>query len=134
MSSKAQSGVSAANWREYFREQVAKLHEFPEQVAKLQGFPTVTDHFSAHRPSEDVFKIAQKIVDVISREDMPLPLVGAGSDGSIEVTWRRNPGRELSCFIEPRIVMVLLVRDGEVYEGGFEEPSQINQYVIKLFE
>ncbi len=110
-----------------------RLH-FSREIEKLHALPAGTDSYRAHEPKEGVFEKACVIVDAISRRDMPLPLVAAGSDGSIEVTWRRNKARELSCFIEPDVAVALLVRDGKTFEKSLDQPDQINEYVSGLFD
>ncbi len=118
------SASQVKDWRAHFRE----------QIEKLRGFPQGTDSWRAHQPTASVFLLAQKIVNAIARNEMPLPFVAAGADGSIEVTWRRGHERELSCFIEPDAVNVVLIRDGECYESGLEQPGRINEYVSRLFD
>ena len=107
---------------------------FSRELNKLHALPLGTDSWRAHQPPPAVFKMAQTIVDAITWQEMPLPCVAAGSDGSIEVMWRQNPRRELSCFVEPDVAIVMLVRDGKIYEQNLDEPSRINEYVKGLFD
>lgn len=79
--------------------------------------------------------MAKALIEAIPRPDMPLPIVAAGSDGSIEIVWRRNPQRELSCFIESDDMIALLSRDGRVFEKSLgNNPPLINTYVRELFD
>ena len=50
------------------------------------------------------------------------------------VTWRRNADAELSCFVEPAGVTVLLVRDGKMKESGLTGAHEIDQFVREFFE
>jgi hypothetical protein len=118
------SNKSGEGWRAYFSK----------ELEKLDGLPAGVDSWRAHKPPAGAFKMARAIVDAVTRAEMPLPFVAAGSDGSIEVKWRRNPKRELSCFIEPATTMVLLVRDGQTFERDLDEPSRINEYINGLFD
>lgn len=107
-------------WRRYFDHKLEGLWALPEG----------SDNWSAHKPSARTMKAAQVVAANISRDDMPVPLIAAGSDGTIQMKWRRASERELSFFVEAdAAIEYLLVRNGKVYDGEIEELGQINRYV-----
>jgi hypothetical protein len=117
-------GSSDPGWRSHFLAALSELQTLPENH----------DNWGAHAPLAETIARAKDLAEHVLREDMPIPFVAAGSDGSIEVTWRRSSTRELSCFVEPDASTVLLVRDGKMQECPLERPAQINDYVVSLFE
>jgi hypothetical protein len=112
------------HWRENYRGSLLDLLNLPEGI----------NSWSASRPTAQTIESALALGEAISRPDMPIPSVAAGSDGSIEVTWRRNPDTELSCFVEPAGITVLLMRDGKMKESGLFETREIAQFVREFFE
>jgi hypothetical protein len=101
-----------------------------QKLENLRALPEGSDKWSAHRPTDRTLKTAQFIVAHISREDMPVPFVAAGSDGTIQMKWCHASDRELSFFVEAdAVIEFLLVRNGEVYDGEIQEMGQINRYV-----
>lgn len=101
-----------------------------QKLENLRALPEGSDKWSAHRPTDRTLKTASFIVAHISREDMPVPLVAAGSDGTIQMKWHRTSDRELSFFVEAdTAIEFLLVRNGQVYDGEIQEMGQVNRYV-----
>jgi len=72
------------------------------ELKKLQLLPDEADNFSARRPSPDLVMRAADIVGSISRDDMPIPVVAAGSDGSIQVKWRKGGASRTVIFLQSR--------------------------------
>jgi hypothetical protein len=78
---------------------------------------------------------AAKIAASISRDDMPVPVVAAGSDGSIQVKWRNGAQRELSFFFNPdQTAEFVLIKNTEVKEGELERPNQANEIANQLLD
>lgn len=67
--------------------------------------------------------------------DLPIPMVAAGADGSIQIKWRRG-GKEFSLFIEPdRSIEYLYVRDGRTFDGDISADRTarvLNDYLKQL--
>lgn len=105
------------------------------ELTKLQLLPENADNFSARRPSVDLVARAAAIVASISRDDMPMPVVAAGSDGSIQVKWRRGAHRELSFFFNPdKTAEFVLIKNEEVKDGELKQPNQANEIANQLLD
>lgn len=108
-------------WRTYFETQLAKLQK---------ELPSGSDSWSPHSPPENVVRVAREIVSHIERDDLPLPLMIPGSDGSLQIKWRRI--RELSFFVFPDAAPEFLqvFPDGQIAQGMLtndqQAPSLIN--------
>jgi hypothetical protein len=102
---------------------------FLSELDKLEQLPEGTDSFTPHRPRSEVLKFARQIADSLKREDLLLPLVAAGSDGSLQIKWQKN-ARELSFFISSNgVEFVRISSSGEIEEGPLREPAQANELV-----
>jgi hypothetical protein len=113
-------------WRGYFNEHLEKLKDLPPGA----------DSWSPHRPPADVLETAYRIAQMITRQEMPLPIIAAGSDGSVQVKWR-NAKRELSFFIEPdrdHTVEYLLIEPDNIREGELPDLSKVPEFVDWLFK
>jgi len=87
---------------------------------------------------------AAEIAASISRDDMPAPVVAAGSDGSIQVKWRNGAQRELSFFFNSdqtaEFVLIknadvfVLIKNADVKEGELERPNQANEIANQLLD
>jgi len=78
---------------------------------------------------------AAEIAASISRDDMPTPVVAAGSDGSIQVKWRNGAQRELSFFFNSdQTAEFVLIKNAEVKEGELERPNQANEIANQLLD
>jgi hypothetical protein len=109
----------AGSWRESFLSELDKLEQLPEG----------TDSFTPHRPRSEVLKFARQIADSLKRDDMLLPLVAAGSDGSLQIKWQKD-SCELSFFISADgAEFVRVSSSGEIEEGQLREPAQANEFV-----
>lgn len=112
----------ARNWRQYF----------PTELDKLGRLPEGTDSFSPHRPHSEVLNVARQIADSLERDDLLLPLVAAGSDGSLQIKWQKD-SRELSFFISSDgVEFVRVSAVGEIEEGPLGEPAQANELVARM--
>jgi hypothetical protein len=118
-------GDSRRSWR---------AHLF-EALSELNQLPSGQDSWEPHRPLHDTFQKAHALAETIQRHDLPLPLVAAGSDGSIQIKWRRER-RELSFFINPDApTQYLFVKNSDPFvEGEVSQLSQINKFVNWLFD
>jgi hypothetical protein len=96
-----------AGWREYFLSELDKLELLREG----------SDSFSPRRPNSEVLNFARQIADSLKYDDLLLPLVAAGSDGSVQIKWQKD-SRELSFFISSDGAEFARVSsDGEIEEG-----------------
>ncbi len=116
----------SGSWRVGLRRELEKLQHLPLEAA---------DNFSAHRPSVTLMHRAAEIAASISRDDMPTPVVAAGSDGSIHVKWRNGAQRELSFFFNSdQTAEFVLIKNAEVKEGELERPNQANEIANQLLD
>jgi len=116
------SDRGAASWREYFLSELDKLERLPEG----------TDSFTPHRPRPEVLNFARQIADSLTRDDLLLPLLAAGSDGSLQIKWQKD-SRELSFFISSDGAEFARVSsDGEIEEGPLHL-AQANDLVAWAF-
>jgi len=107
------------DWRAYFQSQLAKLQrELPEGA----------DSFAPHRPTSHIVTLANQVANSLKRDDLPLPLIIAGSDGSLQIKWRKN--RELSFFVSPEAVEFLRVdpKNG-MEEGSVKNPAHASELI-----
>jgi hypothetical protein len=105
------------------------------ELRKLQLLPDEADNFSARRPSPDLVMRAADLVGSISRDDMPMPVVAAGSDGSIQVKWRKGARRELSFFFNPdNTTEFVLIKNEQVRDGELRQPNQANEIANQLLD
>ncbi len=96
--------------------------------------PKASARYGAAKPKARTIATVVAIGDKITRHDMPIPIVAAGSDGSIAViTATTSPQRELSCFVEADGITILLVRNGEMHENVISTPAEIEPFVRELF-
>ena len=110
---------NAGSWREHLLS----------ELDKLEQLPAGTDNFSPHRPRSEVLNFARQIADSLKREDLLLPLLAAGSDGSLQIKWQKD-SRELSFFISPAgAEFVRVSSSGEIEEGPLREPAQANELI-----
>ncbi|MGH7812527.1 MAG: hypothetical protein ACREQI_00790 [Candidatus Binataceae bacterium] len=101
-------------WLAYFQAELDKLQ---------RSLPEGADSFSPRRPTKQILDVAQQIADSLKQEALPLPLVVAGSDGSLEIRWRLKL-RELSFFVSPQAVEFLQVQGkGPIEEGTLKDPT-----------
>lgn len=108
---------NAGTWRDYFLSELSKLEQVP------QG----TDSLSPHRPRSEVLNVARQIADSLVRDDLLLPLVAAGSDGSLQIKWQKD-SRKLSFFISFDGVEFVCI-SLEIEEGPLGQPAQANELV-----
>jgi len=116
----------AGRWRGYFNE----------HLERLKDLPPGKDSWGPHRPDAAVLETAHQIAQMIRRQDMPLPIIAAGSDGSVQVKWR-NATRELSFFIEPdehHTVEFLLIDPDHTRDGELSDLNEVPGFVDWLFK
>ena len=73
---------------------------------------------------------------MITRQEMPLPFIAAGSNGSVQVKWR-HAKRELSFFIEPdkdHTVEFLQIEPDHARDGELSDLSEVPEFVDWLFK
>ena len=106
-------------WRAHFRKELDKLE---------QELPSGTDSWHPHRPAHEFVDKANKVVASIKRHDLPNPYVLAGSDGSLQLKWRKSD-KELSFFISDEGLSYLAVESNIPKDGFLEHPEQANEFV-----
>lgn len=107
---------ASGGWRAYFLGELNRLQrELPES----------RDRWAPHIPNRRVVAIAHQILNAVKRDDLPLPLLVAGSDGSIQIRWRRH--RELSIFVRPddAVEFLEVYPDGGMQEGLLKDPTEV---------
>lgn len=105
-----------------------RIHFMTELERLRRDLPEGSDSWRPHRPGSKVIEIAQKIVGSVQREDLPLPLLVAGSDGSLQIKWRF--AKELSFFVSSDAVEFLQVYpQGSMEEGSLKNPEQVRELV-----
>ena len=112
------SDRGASSWREYFLSELDKLELLPDG----------TDSFSPHRPSSEVLNFARQIASSLECDDLLLPVLAAGSDGSLQIKWQKD-SRELSFFISSDGVEFVRVAPGGEIEEGPLRLAQANDLV-----
>jgi hypothetical protein len=104
-------------WRSYFSVELERLCSLVPDEAGYGPQP----------PTPKIVDQAQKVTSAIQRDDLPLPFVVPGADGSIQLKWRKA-SRELSFFVFPDSIEYLTVDSNVVREGDLK-PSQVNEFV-----
>ena len=117
-------GGDGGGWRAHFQAELNKLR---------REFPEGQDSWMPHAPGTRVAAIANTYVDAVERDDLPLPLLAAGSDGSLQIRWRyrkNSTTKELSIFVHPYVVEFLQIDPGgEMREGALTSPEQISPLI-----
>jgi len=99
--------------------------EFLTALMQLKNLPEGADSFSPHQPSPEMFKLAVEVLNAINR-DLPPPVIGAASDGTIEITWQK-PDLEKSVFVYPDGTLEFLIRRNRTRESGDLKLDDVNQ-------
>jgi hypothetical protein len=113
------SGVKSGGegWRLYFSNELERLCSLVPDEAGYGPRP----------PTPKIVNRAQEVTSAINREDLPLPFVVPGADGSIQLKWRKS-SKELSFFVLPDSLEYLVVDSDAVREGDLE-PARVNELV-----
>jgi hypothetical protein len=101
--------ASIAHCKPEFRWQC----ELVNALSKLRELPEGSDSWSPHCPSEPMIQAAWAIIGKITK-DLPSPTVAAGSDGTIQIKWRKSDF-EISFFVYPDGTLEYLSRSN--YSG-----------------
>jgi hypothetical protein len=125
-------GSGSGGWRSYFYDELERLCSL---IPDAGGY-------GPKRPTQEIVQLARKVVSDIARDDLPRPLVIPGSDGSIQMKWRKS-ARELSFFVFSSSIEYLTVESHTVNvlpagitdaartvnEGDLKNPAQLNEFV-----
>lgn len=94
-------------------------------LARLRELPQGLDNWSAHRPKEEVLRVAFDLAAHITRRIQP-PIVTAASDGTIQMKWRTSD-LEVSLFVCPDCSLEYIYRSKHSgRKSGNFSPNEVN--------
>jgi hypothetical protein len=105
--------------------------ELESALSKLRELPEGSDSWGPHCPSEQMIEAARIIIGNITK-DLPCPIVAAGSDGTIQMKWRKSDF-EISFFVYPDGTLEYLSRSN--YSGrrsGDLSLSAVNELLAEF--
>jgi hypothetical protein len=94
------------------------LVETLKKLEKLSQLPHNWDSYGAQPVRPDVLGLSVRILGSLEEEDLPVPLVTAGSSGTVQLEWEvEGRGLEMEILGEGRVGYLKVHPDGRMEEG-----------------